>query len=209
MHEKVKFLSQKSIRKQLVFSIMPFGSNADLRSLVFEKIDSASIFFSFNCGVQEIDDFIHTGLRDYMSMAECETYCVRCDDNVVAMFCLGKHSLFLDDAVKEKMDSGVKPTPKHENDSYWEWMNSFPSVEITYLAVDVNYQRKGIGSFIIEELVRFVASREDSRSDFLTVRAYNRKDYSAIPFYSKCGFTNATSEVEGENLFMYRVLPRD
>ena len=188
---------------------MPFGSSADLRNLIFEKIDNASIFSSFNCGVQEIDSFIHSGLNDYLTMGECEGYCVRLNDEIVALFCLGRHSLFLDDAVKEKMDKGVKPAPIHENDSYWEWMNNFPSVEITYLAVDKRFQGKNIGSFIVEELVRYVTSRKDTKCDFLTVRAYNRKEYTAIPFYYHCGFTEAAVEREGENLFMYRVLPRE
>ena len=44
--------------------------------------------------------------------------------------------------------------------------------------------------------------------DFVIVRALNTKEYSAIPFYKKCGFTPATVEVENTNLFMYRIVKR-
>ena len=45
--------------------------------------------------------------------------------------------------------------------------------------------------------------------EFVTVRALKEENYTAVPFYKKCGFYPARKEQEGENLFMYRVVMRD
>ena len=186
---------------------MPSGSNPVFKTLSFEKVDHASTFSGLHCGIPELDEFIHNELEDFMGM-ECEAFCVRSGKDVVGMFCLSEHSLFLSDAVKEKMDNGLKPAPEIDSIPYWEYMNSFPAVEIAYLAVDERFQSKGIGSFILEEIMDYVAYQPDKNYDFVTVRAYNREEYSAIPFYQKCGFTAAAERKTNTNLFMYRVVQR-
>jgi len=147
---------------------MPSGSNPDFKTLSFEKVDHASTFSGFHCGIPELDEFIHNELEDFMGM-ECEAFCVRSGKDVVGMFCLSAHSLFLSDAVKEKMDNGLKPAPEIDSIPYWEYMNSFPAVEIAYLAVDERFQSKGIGSFILEEIMDYVAYQPDNNYDFVTV----------------------------------------
>lgn len=186
---------------------MPSGNNPVPLNLFFEKIGDASVFSSFRCGIRALDDFIHEELQDYMDM-DCKAFCVRSASGIVGLFCLDTHTLFLDDSVKEKMQDGLKPSPELEECPYWEVMNHFPSMEITYLAVDVRFQRKHIGSFIVEQIMDYVASLTDIQLDFVTVRAYNTKEYTAIPFYKKCGFTAAADRKENTNLFMYRVVRR-
>ena len=101
---------------------------------------------------------------------------------------------------------GLKPAPEIDTIPYWEYMNSFPAIEIAYLAVEECFQGKGIGSFILEEIMKYVSCLPDQKYDFVTVRAYNTDEYSAIPFYQKCGFTEAAKQVANTNLFMYRVV---
>lgn len=58
---------------------MQFGSNeSEYVDLVFERIDDASVLSNFYCGIQEMDDFIHEKLQDYLNRTECEAECIRC-----------------------------------------------------------------------------------------------------------------------------------
>ncbi|MBO4561711.1 MAG: GNAT family N-acetyltransferase [Bacteroidaceae bacterium] len=88
------------------------------------------------------------------------------------------------------------------------WLKPFyDAVEITYLAVDVNKQHSHIGSFIIEHIISEIAESELD-CDFVAVRALKCQNYTAVPFYGKCGFFAAEEEEPNRNLFMYRVIMR-
>lgn len=143
-------------------------------------------------------------------MGSCQMYVIREDDEIVAMFCLDQHNLCLSEVVKEKMLEGLKPAPQNAPDAdspYW-LKPFFDAVEITYLAVSVNRQHQHIGSFIIERIMDKLAKDPDMHCDFVTVRALKHIDYSAVPFYLNCGFYPAEKEVDGRNLFMYRIVVR-
>ena len=190
---------------------MQSGSNLDSpKQLVFERITDASVLSNFSCGIDSMDDFIHHELQDYIWMGSCQMYVIREDDEIVAMFCLDQHNLCLSEVVKEKMLEGLKPAPQNAPDAdspYW-LKPFFDAVEITYLAVSVNRQHQHIGSFIIERIMDKLAKDPDMHCDFVTVRALKHIDYSAVPFYLNCGFYPAEKEVDGRNLFMYRIVVR-
>lgn len=191
---------------------MQSGSNSSsTKQLTFERTTDASALSDFFCGIQSMDDYIHKELQDYVSMGNCEMYIVREDNDVIAMFCLDNNSLMLSDTTKENMKKGVKPCPlgTSDPDSLFWYKPSFDAVEITYLAVTVSRQRQHIGWFIIEQIMNRVCVSGEYNCDFVTVRALKEKDYSAVPFYKKCGFYPARKEQEGENLFMYRVVMRN
>ena len=57
-------------------------------------------------------------------------------------------------------------------------------------------------------LVSEIAENNIVKCDFVAVRALKYMDYTAVPFYTKCGFFAAEQEEPGRNLFMYRVIIR-
>lgn len=162
---------------------------------------------NFVCGNEMMDHFIHHELMDYVGMGSCELYVVKAEDKIVAMFCLDQSNLSFSEKAMERMREGAKPIPRHvhgNDDMFWEQV-SHHATEITYLAVSTPYQRRHIGSFIVENIVAKIA-REAADEDIVIVRALNQGGYSAIPFYAKCGFFPAQREVANQNLFMYRVI---
>jgi len=178
--------------------------------LSFERATDTSALSNFTCGIDVIDDFIHSELQDYIYMGSCQLYLIRDQDEVVAMYCLDRHNLLLSDTVKEKMHEGAKPAPQNAPDAdspYW-FKSFFEAVEITYLAVAKSRQHKHIGSFIIERIMAEVAKDENVKCDFVTVRALKHDNYTAVPFYRNCGFFPAEEEQNGRNLFMYRIVIR-
>jgi len=155
-----------------------------------------------------MDDFIHHELQKYIWMGSCQMYVIREGNEIIAMFCLDKHNLCLSEVAKEKMQEGTKPCPISSPDAdspYW-YRTFYDAVEITYLAVIKGRQHQHIGSFIIERIMDKVAHDADFNCDFVTVRALKHDGYTAVPFYQKCGFYPAEKEVDGRNLFMYRIV---
>ena len=183
--------------------------NLNTRTLSFEHTKDTKLLANFSCGIESIDDFIHNELQDYVNMGGCEMVIVREDDQIVAMYCTDSLNLHISEAAKEKMMVGAKPIPKNvpaPDDFYW-LKPFYDAVEITYLAVNVNKQHSHIGSFIIEHIINEIANSQ-VECDFVAVRALKCQDYTAVPFYGKCGFYAAEEEEPNRNLFMYRVIMR-
>ena len=200
------------VQQKSVKSIMLSGNNLyPTKRLTFERTTETSILSDFFCGISSMDKFIHEELQDYVNMGNCEMYIVREENDVVAMFCLDNNCLYLADSTREKMQKGIKPCPQGTSDPdnpFW-YRPSFDAVEISYLAVSESKQRQHIGWFIIDQIMDRVATSDMYNCEFVTVRALKEKNYTAVPFYKKCGFYPARKEQEGENLFMYRVVMRD
>lgn len=64
---------------------------------------------------------------------------------------------------------------------------SFEAVDIAYLAVSKDMQKRGIGSVIIEKIVEMALARNEN-CYFLTVDALNLPHYSAVEFYKRFDF---------------------
>lgn len=186
------------------------SSDGFANDLIFERVDNISALVDFSCGLEDIDHFIHEELEDYACHGSCQLYLVKEGDEVIAMFCLDNSSLNLSEMAKEKMQEGKKPVPQHspEPDSPYWWQTFYEAVEITYLAVAKTRQHRHIGSFIVEKIMQYVAEHKAYKADFVTVRAFQKQDYSAVPFYQRCGFYLAEPLVEDKNIFMYRIVMR-
>ena len=176
-------------------------------NLVFERIDDASVLSNFYCGIDEMDEFIHNKLQDYLKKAGCDTYTIKQGDEIVAMLSLGEDTLSLDDDDKDDMRSGFVPKPNialDNKDFFAE--KEFPAIEIAYLAVKKEKRKQGIGEYIISQ-VEEKAQRDNPECEFLTVEAYKTKKYSAVGFYNKCDFTPAEVPLSyKDTLRMYKVL---
>lgn len=187
------------------------NSQANHNELIFERAGDSCVLSNFSCGIAVIDDFIHNELQDYLDMGSCNLYTVKEDDSIVAMFCLENSNLTFSESAKENMRQGKKPAsdnaPSSPDDFYW-LKPMHEATEITYLAVSFDKQHRHIGSTIIENIVKMVRMNQDYVGNFVIVRALNMDDYSAIPFYRKCGFTPAAEERKNQNLFMYRVVKK-
>lgn len=188
------------------------GNNQKKRKLIFERTTDASVLSNFSCGILSMDRFIHSELQDYISMGSCEMYIVSYDSTIIGMFCLDNSTITFSEEAKNNMREGNKPKPintsKNEDSYYW-WKTSYEAKEITYLAISKDYQHHHIGSFIKESIVDKISKDKLFNGDYIIVRALNEENYTAIPFYKKCGFVPAMEERRNQNLFMYRLRNRE
>ena len=187
---------------------MQSGNKYRLR---FERIEDVTILSNFNCGLDVMDHFIHSGLQWCIDYHYCIVYAVKDDNDIVGIVAFGCEKLELDATDKEELQMGFFPKPEIEfnyQDTFWA-KSSYPAIEITYLAVRKEKRHLGIGEYIIEAVgQRALDSRFNlAGCQFLTVEAYNRGDASAVGFYSRCDFIAAEEpNPNKETLRMYKTI---
>lgn len=140
-----------------------------------------SILEDFTCGIESLDEFIHTKLKVYSDNHYCVTYWVKnsYNDSVIAVFSLSFDSIDIDEDLFDDMRDGASSTSLPDVDEIYreefECKFVYPALEISFLAVNCKYQNKGIGSEIVEEIANKA-----------------RSQYSTLEFYKKCKFSIQT-----------------
>ena len=136
------------------------------KELTYERTDDMSVLSTFNCGIFDMDEFIHGGLQNAILRKGLDTYIVRQEQDIVAILSVCNKSLESERSNRELID--------------------YQSKEIEYLAVRKDKRNNGIGRNIINWIEDNLA--QDLK--LLSVSAYIDVDskYSAEPFYLKCGF---------------------
>lgn len=147
-------------------------------------------FDSFVCRIKEVDDFIHSrkqyvnnGLVEAIKESGCTPYGVYKENILVAFF-------------------AIRKDPKNSE-----------AVEIAFLAVDRQYDYRGVGSAIVREIIRL--TMDEYGLDLLTVEAlvlrrHKPRPYDAVGFYLKCGFKRAEFfDGHKDTLSMYRPIIKE
>ena len=159
----------------------------DEKHLIFERVEDVASLSNFYCGYVPIDSFIHdkkNGLEKYVTSNLTALWVVKAEESPVAIFALSKASLILNSFDNQALArDGVKIDP-----DIFDTKDSYPAIEIDYLAVSENWRDKGLGEHIIAKIYEKCCKDTLSATMFITVEAINTKDYSAVSFYKKCGF---------------------
>ena len=182
-----------------------------VNNLTIRQIEDASSLVGFHCGIQAMDDFIHSGLNDSIRNHYCNSYSVHLGSELVAMFALSFDSLELDSDSLEEMAEGINTANKPNlSKNYVDTFLSkhhYPALEIAYLAVEEKHRTKGIGKAIVNAIADMAQRQNTAGCMFLTVEAYFEEGYSAVPFYSRCQFEPCEfKKPNKETLRMFRAL---
>lgn len=126
-------------------------------------------------------------------------------------YCSAYDSLDLDTEDKEELESGISPTGSPDID--WNYKDTFyakpryPALDIAYLAVQKQWRGRGVGNLLIDTIAQQARNQSFAGCQFLTVEALATSEYSAVGFYSRCGFTaNEVKNPNKDTLRMYRTL---
>lgn len=170
-----------------------------------------SLLDAFNCGIKEMDSFIHETLEQSVKSHFCVPYILWDEKNIYAFFSLSCDSLIIDTDYIDDMLSGCASSdkPKLAPDYIDTFMHKqhYPAVDISFLAVDERFQRKGIGTKIVEDIVQYVRDNSFYGCQFIVVDALVTKDYDAVTFYSKNKFTVCEDKKPNKDCVrMYRPL---
>ncbi len=166
---------------------------------------------TFCSGVESMDIFIRGDFRLSIENHYCTAYLAKYGEEVVAVFALSFDSLDLDIDDKDELNTGLSSTGTPDID--WNYRDTFyakpryPALDIAYLAVQKEWRGKRIGHYLIEMIAEQARSQSFAGCQFLTVEALATSEYSAVGFYSRCGFTaNEVKNPNKDTLRMYRTL---
>ena len=160
----------------------------------FKRVDDTSTLFDFESGVEPIDKFIKNkekGLEKFIKLRLSNLWVVFERGEAVALFALSKDAIMLNNEdrrnIEQDKDKASALVPSGNEEKFWE-KERVPAIEIDYLAVRKNKRNVHLGTLIIDAISERALEDELSATMFLTVEAYDTKDYSAVEFYKKCGF---------------------
>lgn len=190
--------------------MMSFG-NDTLPRLAISRLTDFSLLSDFQCGIPEMDRFIHSRFEDSVAHHFCVPYSVHIDDKAVALFALNFDAVILPEDYKDDLKLGATafgPPGISESyeDTFWsKW--HYPAIEISYFAIQMEYQQRQIGRRLIEEIVQLARRQSIGGCQFVTVEAYRKPGYSAEGFYRKCLFSRcADPDPVGDTIRLYRFL---
>ena len=187
------------------------GRSEFLDYVVIEPLSDFSCLSDFCSGVEAMDDFIRGDFRLSVENHYCIPYATMYKGELVAIFALSFDSLDLDSDDKEELQMGLSMTGIPDID--WNYQETFyskpryPALDIAYLAVQKNWRGKHIGDYLITQIAELAQRQTLAGCQFLTVEALATKEYSAVGFYERCGFTaNEVKKPYKDTIRMYRTL---
>ena len=129
----------------------------------------------------------------------------------MAVYALSFDSLDLDSDDKDELETGISSTGTPNIDlNYKDTFYAkprYPALDIAYLAVRQEYRGNKVGQSIVETIAEQARSQSFAGCQFLTVEALATKEYSAVGFYERCGFTaNEVKKPYKDTLRMFRTL---
>ncbi|MDE6535816.1 MAG: GNAT family N-acetyltransferase [Muribaculaceae bacterium] len=153
----------------------------DFSKFTFRQIETDTEIKSFDCGDNDLNDFLVSDAKNYLRAMMALTYLLEDND---ASKTVAYYSLLNDKIVFD-------PEDKH----FWNKLNrkisnrkrrkEYPAVKIGRLAVSKVYSGNRIGEAILLQIKHMFSTMRRSACRFITVDAYS----AAIPFYEKCGFS--------------------
>jgi len=182
-----------------------------LNELRVKPLEDFHCLNTFSSGIEAMDTFIRSDFRLSVENHYCSAYIVKHQEDIVAVFALSFDSLDLDTDDKEELQTGMSSTGSPDID--WNYKDTFyakpryPALDIAYLAVQEQWRGRGVGSLLLDTIAEQARNQSFAGCQFLTVEALATSEYSAVGFYSRCGFTpNELKKPYKDTLRMFRTL---
>ncbi len=167
----------------------------DLSGLSLIKVTSTTVFKQFDCGDEDLNDFLLTKAKPYSDQLLATTYIIENDERVLAFFSIFNDSLRTQDiefasrsAFKKLIATFVPHGKRH--------LEYFPALKIGRLAVCKNNQKLKLGTLIVDYIINLAITNNSlCACKFITVDAYA----ASLQFYEKKGFSYLFPGDEGED----------
>ena len=167
----------------------------------FEKLSS------FSCGVPELDNFFRSEVRECVKYHYLSAYCALLNTGeIIAAFTLMNDALMITDPYEKEefIDDLQFETPKDIVD-FFSRQTSFPAINIGHLGTIVKYQRRGVGSAIIDLVSETFSNDKRAGCQFITVDSLNNPKTNN--FYCQNSFSFQTNKDSTKpTRRMYRIL---
>jgi hypothetical protein len=167
----------------------------DLSGLSLIKVTSKTVFKQFDCGDEDLNDFLLTKAKPYTDQLLATTYIIENDERILAFFSIFNDSLRAEDAEFEsknafkKLIANLVPHGKRH-------LKYFPALKIGRLAVCRDNHKIKLGTLIVDYITDLaINSNGLCACKFITVDAYA----ASLGFYEKKGFSYLFPGDEGDD----------
>jgi len=160
------------------------------RSWDIVRLTTETEIKSFDCGDDDLNDFLSKDAKNYLTSLFTVTYLIQQDTETIAYFSLSNDRTTRYDVGKSEWN---KLNRNVANDKR---KKSYPAVKLGRLAVDKKSAQLGFGKLILYYIKKTYANDLQSAGcRFITVDAYA----DVTDFYERNGFKFMTQEDEGKD----------
>lgn len=159
-------------------------TNAEIESsYIIRKLNEDETISEFDCGDEDLNDFILNDAPFYLDALLAVTYILedRNTNDVAAYFSLANDRIGLADFT-ESRDYNRFRRPKFINSKR---MKSYPAAKICRFAISESLRGQAIGTYLLNFIKTFFLINNKTGCRFITVDAYRE----AIPFYQRNDFS--------------------
>lgn len=155
----------------------------------FIRLNENNVVESFDCGDQDLNDFILNRSASYQKYLLSVSYAFANPDNgkILAYCSLANDKVAVTD-FKDKTE--FNRFRRHHGFPNVKRLKSYPAVKLCRLGVDTSAKGKQIGTRILNYIKSMYAMENKAGCRFLTVDAY----LGAVPFYIKNDFQFMNAE---------------
>ena len=175
-----------------------------IRLLTEEDFDKLS---SFSCGEPELDYFFQKEVRECVKYRYLSAYCAFIESGeIIAAFTLMNDALMIKDTIaKEDFITDVRFITNEDIVKFFILQTSYPAINIGHLGTSKEYQRRGVGTAIIDLVAETFSQDTRTGCQFITVDSLNNPDTNK--FYLKNNFYNQTdADASSPTRRMYRII---
>lgn len=157
------------------------------------KLNVGDSVAAFDCGDEDLNDFIINEAKLYRSELLAITYTVedKTTNEVVAYFSLANDKISLAD-FESKTDFNRFRKSKFVNEKR---LRSYPAIKIGRLGIAKSVQYQSVGTYLLEFIEEYFLIDNKSGCRFVTVDAY----VEAIPFYIKNNYQFLNNDDEDKH----------
>jgi len=114
----------------------------DLTRVTIEPFSDRAVVNRFTCGKRPLDSFLKNKAKKVVKRSEHRVFCAHLDGspNVIGYY-----------ALQLGTDS-VSELPDANKDNYLKNYVAFPALNLSFLAVDSQYRRQGLGQFLLMDV---------------------------------------------------------
>lgn len=185
---------------------MPNGQPLTFADCRIERLTADTSISSFDCGHQDLNDFLREDAKLHIVQLMATTFLVRskADGTLVAYFSLSNDSMRYDEAAFKSRREWNKIRKKVPQAKRYRTM---PAVKIGRLAVCNQLQRSGIGTDLMNYIKFWFTTDNKTGCRFIVVDAHNST--RTTDYYQKQGFTFTTArDVDEDTRTMHYDLMR-
>lgn len=155
---------------------------------VLKRLEPDSERKNFDCGDSDLNDFFLNDSKNYSKELLAVTYALENGNETIAYFSVLNDSIREEDTTRSRLKKILKLIP------FQKRHKSHPAVKVGRFAISNNYQKRGIGTELMDYIKVFFVDKNKTGCRFIIVDAYKE----AIGFYQRNGFDFLTSKDENE-----------